>query len=133
MPAYQAPAHQQPAPVATGGSGMATAAMVLGILAVLTCWTVWGGVLLGLLAIIFGAIAARRARLTGLGRGRAISGIVTGVIGLLLSVVLIAVGVSILNSPAGKNLRSCLKDAGSNQQQVQQCQNQYRDQVGTNG
>ena len=113
---------------------MATAAMVLGILAILTCWTVWGGVLLGLLAIIFGIIAARRARRgIGAGRGRAITGIVTGAIGLLLAVVLIAVGLSILNSPATKDLRSCLKDAGSNQQQVQQCQNEYRDQVTHNG
>lgn len=134
MPAYQAPTYQQPAPVAAGGSGMATAAMVLGVLAILTCWTVWGGVLLGLLAIIFGVIAARRAsRSVGTGRGRAVTGIVTGAIGLLLSIVLIAVGVSILNSSSVKDLRSCLKDAGSNQQKVQQCQNQYRDQVNKNG
>jgi len=125
MPTYQAQ------PVATRGSGMATAALVLGILALVTCFTVWGGVLLGLLAIILGGIAVRRAnRGEGFGRGRAIAGIVTGLIGLVLAVVLVAVGVSILNSPAGKNLRSCLKDANGNQQQVQQCQDQYRNQTG---
>lgn len=122
-------------PVAGGrGGGMATAALVLGILAIVTSFTVIGGVLLGVLAIIFGIIAARRARQgLALGRGRAIAGVVTGVIGVLLSVLLIAVGVSVLNSPAGKNLRSCLKDANGNQQQVQQCNDKYRDQVNNNG
>jgi len=127
-----APAYQV-RPVASGGAGMATAALVLGILAILTSFTVIGGVLLGVLAIIFGVIAARRARRgLGRGRGRAIAGIVTGVIGVLLAALLIAVGVSVFNSPAGKNLRSCLQDANGNQQQVQQCENEYRDQVTDN-
>jgi len=112
---------------------MATAALVLGILAIVTSFTVIGGVLLGVLAIIFGVIAARRARRgLALGRGRAIAGVITGVIGVLLAVLLIAVGVSVFNSPAGKNLRNCLKDANGNQQKVQQCNDQYRDQVTTN-
>ena len=121
-------------PAARGGAGMATAALVLGILAIVTSFTVIGGVLLGVLAVIFGVIAARRARRgMGLGRGRAIAGVVTGVIGILLAALLIAVGVSVFNSSAGKNLRSCLKDANGNQQQVQQCENKYRDQVNNNG
>lgn len=121
-------------PVAGGrGGGMATAALVLGILAIVTSFTVIGGVLLGVLAIIFGIIAARRARQgLALGRGRAIAGVITGVIGVLLAVLLIAVGVSVFNSPAGKNLRNCLKDANGNQQKVQQCNDQYRDQVTNN-
>jgi Domain of unknown function (DUF4190) len=126
-PTYQAQ------PVARGGAGMATAALVLGILAIITSFTVIGGVLLGVLAVIFGVIAARRAsRGLGLGRGRAIAGVITGVLGILLAVVLIAVGVSVLNSPAGKNLRSCIKDANGNQQKVQQCDDKYRDQVTNN-
>lgn len=123
------------APVATrppvGGGGMATAALVLGILALITSITVFGGVLLGLLAIIFGVIGLRRAnRGLALGRGRAIAGIILGVLGILVAGVLIAIGVSILNSPEGKDLQSCLRDAGNNQTQVQQCQDEYRSKVG---
>ncbi|MBV9822257.1 MAG: DUF4190 domain-containing protein [Actinobacteria bacterium] len=122
------------APVATrpvGGGGMATAALVLGILALITSFTVFGGVLLGLLAIIFGVIGLRRAnRGLALGRGRAIAGIILGVLGILVAGLLIAIGVSILNSPEGKDLQSCLRDAGSNQSQVQQCQDEYRSKVG---
>ncbi len=130
----EAPSYRVEPVAGRGGAGMATAALVLGILAIITSFTVVGGVLLGVLAIIFGIIAARRARQgLALGRGRAIAGVVTGVIGVLLAALLIAVGVSVFNSPAGKNLRSCLKDANGNQQQIQQCNDQYRDQVTNNG
>ena len=113
------------------GGGMATAALVLGILALITSITVIGGVLLGLLAVILGVIALRRAnRGLALGRGRAIAGIVLGLLGILVAGVLIAAGLSILNSEEGKNLQDCLRDAGSDQSQVQQCQDQFRDQVG---
>jgi hypothetical protein len=120
----------QPRP-AVGGAGMATAALVLGILALITSFTVIGGVLLGLLAVIFGVIAMRRAnRGLATGRGRAIAGIILGVLGIVVAGALIAAGVSLLNSDKGKTLQSCLKDAGSNQSQIQQCQDQFRDQVG---
>ena len=129
--AYEpAPAAYQPPAAASGGSGLAIAALVLGILALVTCFTVVGGVVLGLLAIIFGIIAVRGAnRGVRTGKGMAIGGIVTGALGLVLAIVLIAVGVSILNSPAGKNLRSCLEKAHSDQQAVNRCQDRYRDQV----
>jgi predicted PurR-regulated permease PerM len=111
---------------------MATAALVLGILAVITSFTVFGGVILGLLAVIFGVIGLRRAnRGVALGRGRAIAGIILGLLGIVLAVALVAIGVSVLNSPEGKNLQDCLKSAGSDQSQVQKCQDQFRNQVGS--
>jgi len=126
------PPQVQQAPPArpVSGGGMATAALVLGILALITSWTVVGGVLLGLLAVIFGIVGLRRAnRGLALGRGRAISGIILGLLGILVAGLLIAVGVSLFNSDEGKNLRSCLRDAGNDQTRVQQCQDQFRDQV----
>ncbi len=120
----------QPARPVVGGGGMATAALVLGILALVTCWTVIGGVLLGLLAVIFGIVGLRRAnRGLALGRGRAIAGIILGLLGIVVAGLLIAVGVSLLNSDEAKTLQSCLKDAGNDQAKVQQCQDQFRDQV----
>jgi hypothetical protein len=111
---------------------MATAALVLGILALITSITVFGGVLLGLLAIIFGIIGLRRAnRGLALGRGRAIAGIILGLLGILVAAAVIAIGVSIFNSDEVKNLRDCLENAGSDQTQVQQCQDQFRDEVGS--
>ena len=88
---------------------------------------------LGLIAIILGVVAVRRAsRGLAAGRGRAIAGIILGALGLLLGVALVVAGVSILNSKQGKNLTSCLKDAGTDQSKVQACQTKFRDQT-TNG
>jgi hypothetical protein len=125
------PQGQAPPARPIGGGGMATAALVLGILALITSFTVIGGVLLGLLAIIFGIIGLRRAnRGLALGRGRAIAGIILGLLGIVVAGLLIAVGVSLFNSDEGKNLRDCLGNAGSDQTKIQQCQDQFRDQVG---
>ncbi|GGV68371.1 hypothetical protein GCM10010277_77590 [Streptomyces longisporoflavus] len=94
------------------GNGMAIAALVLGILAILLFWTVIGGALLGLLAVIFGIIGARKAR-----GGRAphgvmsIIGAVLGGLGLIASGVIIAIGASILNSDEYKNFDDCIKHA----------------------
>ena len=43
-------------------NGLGTAALVLGILALVTCWTVIGGVVLGVLAVIFGFIGRGRVK-----------------------------------------------------------------------
>lgn len=125
------PPQAPPARPAVGGGGMATAALVLGILALITSFTVIGGVLLGLLAIIFGIVGLRRAnRGLALGRGRAIAGIILGLLGILVAGALIAVGVSLFNSEEAKNLQDCLKNAGSNQSEIQKCEDQFRDQIG---
>lgn len=108
------------------GAGLATTALVLGILALVTSFTVIGGIVLGVLALVFGLIGLGRARRGAPGRGRAIAGIVTGVLGALVAIALIAFGLSILNSPAGKNLQSCIKNANGNQAAVQQCDQQYQ-------
>lgn len=121
----------QPGRPVVGGSGMATAALVLGILALLTSWTVFGGVILGLLAVILGFLAVRKAsRGLATGRGRAIAGIVLGLLSIAIAVALIAIGVSILNSEEAQNLQDCLRDAGSNQSEITQCEDEFRDQVG---
>lgn len=65
--------------------GFAIASLVLGICAVLSGW-VFVGLLPGVLAVIFGIIALKKR----IGKGLAIAGIVTGGIGLLSAVVVIA-------------------------------------------
>ena len=74
----------------TPTNGLAIAALVLGILALLTFFTIFGGILLGLLAIVLGAIGVSKSKqLNGSGKGLAIGGIVTGVIGALLSLLIV--------------------------------------------
>lgn len=122
---YPAPAPYGQPPVAAR-NGMGTAALVLGIIALVTCWTVVGGIVLGLLAIGLGIGGRGRAnRREATNGGSATAGIVTGAIGLILAVVLIVAGVTLLNTTAGKTLRSCLKTANGDSKQISQCEAQY--------
>lgn len=86
QPGYGQPGYGGPTPT----NGLAIAALILGILALLSFFTIFGGILLGLLAIVLGAMGVSKAKqLNGSGRGLAIAGIVTGVIAGLLSLLLV--------------------------------------------
>jgi hypothetical protein len=64
--------------------------MVCGILAVLVAWVpfvVVAGIVLAVLALVFGIVGLRRSNDGAAGRGRAIAGIATGGVGLALAVV----------------------------------------------
>jgi uncharacterized membrane protein len=110
--------------------GMAITALVLGILALVLSWTIIGGILLGLTAIVLGIIAAGRAkRGTAGGRGMAITGAVLGLIGAVLAGVLVAIGVSFLNSDSAQDLQDCLQQAGDDQAAAEQCRVDFEDSV----
>lgn len=95
QPAYGAPAAAGPY---DGGyatydkpKGLAIAALVLGILSLVAFWMPILGALLGLVAIILGAVALSKVKKgTAGGRGLAIAGVVTGVLGLLANLVVTA-------------------------------------------
>lgn len=66
-------------------NGMATAALVLGIASIVLFWSFGFGVLLGILAVIFGVLGGNRAKeLPGEPQaGRAKAGLITGIIGIV--------------------------------------------------
>jgi hypothetical protein len=69
-------------------NGIAIAAGVCGIVAVVLCWIPFVdylSIVLGVLAIIFEVIGVRRADAFGSGRGMAITGIVCGSVGLAIA------------------------------------------------
>ena len=114
-------------PVVAVRNGFGTAALVLGILSIPGAFTVIGGVLLGILAIIFGAIGRGRAsRGQATNGGSALAGIITGAVGLVLAISFVAIGVGFFNSGSGKKLRDCLDRAGTDQAAVQACRDQLR-------
>ena len=121
-PSYDAPAQTRPL-----GSGMAIAALVLGILALLTFWTVVGGILLGLIAIVLGVIALRRVRRgIAAGRGMAIAGVILGTLGLLGSLAFVALTAWVFNSSGGSDLTKCVSDANGDQTKIAQCQRDFQ-------
>lgn len=74
------------------GNGIATWALVLGILSILGFWTFGLGVFLGILAVIFGIMGRNRAReAPGTpNEGRAQAGLITGILGIVGGLAFIA-------------------------------------------
>jgi hypothetical protein len=72
------------------GNGMATASLVLGIVGVFMCFVIVPSIL----AVIFGGIGVSRANRNPAvgGRGRAIAGLLLGIVSLALLVLLLAIG-----------------------------------------
>lgn len=77
-------------------NGMATAAMVLGIVGICLFWLAGIGALLGILAVIFGAIGLSKANATPGQplKGRAKAGLITGVVAIVAGVAFFALVVS---------------------------------------
>jgi hypothetical protein len=118
-------------PPARPRNGFGIAALVLGLLALLLCWTIVGGIVFGIVAVIFGLLGRARARRgEATNGGMSVAGTVLGVIGLLLTIGLVALGVSLLRSPAGQNYQQCLQQSGRDPAKMQQCFSDFGNQVG---
>ena len=81
------------APVTKKAPGMALAAMILGIAAVLTGFLVFG-ILLGIAAIILGALSLKKTKDVGAGKAFALTGIITGAVSVLISISMLFVYIS---------------------------------------
>lgn len=81
------------APVTKKAPGMALAAMILGIAAVLTGFLVFG-ILLGIAAIILGVLSLKKTKDVGAGKAFALTGIITGAVSVLISISMLFVYVS---------------------------------------
>lgn len=68
----------------TEGQGLSIASLVLGILAIITSIVWYISIVLGVLAVIFGAVSVKKR-----GRKKAIAGIATGSIGIILSLLIV--------------------------------------------
>ena len=82
------------APIVKKAPGMALAAMILGIVGVVTGFFVFGA-LLGIAAIILGAPSLKKVKEAGAGKGFAITGIVTGAVAVLFSLCMLFVYISV--------------------------------------
>jgi hypothetical protein len=119
------------APPVRPRNGFGIAALVLGLLALVLSWTIIGGIVFGILALIFGLLGRARAkRGESTNGGLSVAGVVLGVIGLLIAIGLLVLGVSLLNSPAGQSYRQCLQQAGGDPARMQQCASELGRQLG---
>jgi hypothetical protein len=114
------------APPTRARNGFGIAALVLGLLALLVSWTVIGGFVFGVLALIFGLLGQSRAkRGESTNGGMSVAGVVLGIIGLLIAIGLLVLGVSVLNSPMGQDYRQCVQQASGDPAQIRQCASEF--------
>jgi len=129
-PQYQPPAGDAQNP-AQPRNGFGIAALVLGLLALLLSWTIIGGIIFGTLALIFGLLGRARAkRGEATNGGLSIAGVVLGIVGLLIGIGLVVLGVSLFNSPAGRDFRQCVEQSGDDQVKIQQCGSEFGRRLG---
>ena len=114
-PGYGDPHGRRPA-----RNGLAITSLVLGILALATCWLALPGIILGILAVIFGGIGLARARTDRVSnKGMAIAGMITGVLAAVVGTVLVIVAVRIASDCqeqfgaviTEEQLQSCIQDS----------------------
>jgi len=104
---------------------------VVGVLAIVASITVVGGVVLGLIAIMLGFIGRSRAKKgQATNGGVALAGIITGAVGVVLSIVLVVAGAAIFFGSGGSDLVDCVNNANGNQTAIDQCNTQFQNRNG---
>jgi len=61
--------------------------------------------------------------------GLSVAGTVLGAVGVLIAVVLIALAVSVLNTPAGRRYRQCLEQSAGNTTLIERCMTDFSQQL----
>lgn len=127
-PAPPAPYSGYGAPMpAAPRNGLGIAALIAGILSLPAAFTIFGGFILALVAIVLGIVGHRRARSgESTNGGMAIAGVVLGVLGIVLSAALIAVGIWGFNTFGGRDYFDCMTQAGNDRAAQLQCEDDFR-------
>jgi len=95
-------------------NGMATAALVLGIVSIVTGFFGWVGIICGILAIIFAIIAKKRIKenpAMASSKGAATGGLITGIIGLIIGIAIVVIAILFVKAVADGFQSDEFKDA----------------------
>jgi uncharacterized membrane protein len=104
--------HSGPGTTVERRNGFGIAALVLGLVGIAVFWTVIGGIVLGLLALVFGILGYRRKKRALATNGvMALVGAVAGALALIASSVVLAAGVAVFNSDEFKSYSDCVEHA----------------------
>jgi hypothetical protein len=110
-------------------NGLGLASLVIAIISLLS---VVGGVVLGFVAVVLGFMGWGRAkRGEATNGGVAIAGIILGFLSIIEAVVVIGLSIWGFNEVGGTDYIDCINQAGSDQEAVQQCADQFTDNLQT--
>ncbi|MGZ8802570.1 MAG: DUF4190 domain-containing protein [Mycobacterium sp.] len=128
---YQPPPQQYggypPPASATPKNGLGTASLVV---AIISLFSVFGGIVLGVVAVILGFLGRGRVKRGEANNGGvAMAGIILGFLSILVSVTAIAIAVWGFREVGGTDYVDCLSRAGSDQQAIQDCADEFTQRV----
>jgi Domain of unknown function (DUF4190) len=118
------------APPAGPRNGLGIAALVIAIIALVFVSSVFGGIIGGIVAVIIGFLGYGRAkRGEATNGGVAIAGIVLGFVAIIVSLVFIPIWIAFFNEIGIADYTDCLIRAGSDQEAVQRCADQFQEHI----
>jgi hypothetical protein len=124
-------AYQAPAPIAPR-NGLGIAALVLAIVGLVMCWTVVGGAILGIAAVVMGFMARGRVKRGEADNGGvALAGVVLGFLSILAGLVFIPIYFYFIRETGFVDYYDCMTKAGQDQTAQQQCADQFERHVET--
>lgn len=105
-------------------NGLGLASLIVAIISLLT---VFGGLVLGIVAVVLGVIGRGRAkRGEATNGGVALAGIVLGALSILVSIAAIVLTVQFAKDVGAGDLYDCLQQAGNDASAQQACQEQFQ-------
>ncbi|MGE2834583.1 DUF4190 domain-containing protein [Mycobacterium sp. SMC-4] len=111
-------------------NGLGIAALVLAIVGLVLCWTVVGGVILGVCAVLIGFLARGRVkRGEATNGGVAVAGIALGIVSVVAALVFIPIYIGLFDQVGGTDYIDCLSRAGSDAEAAQRCADEFTQRV----
>jgi hypothetical protein len=109
-------------------NGTGTAALVVAIGGLLLCWSVIGGVVCGVIAVVLGFLGRGRAARHEADNGAiATAGIALGLVGVVASLAFAVTWAYAWRDSGGSDYLDCVMKAGNDQKAVQACTNKWFD------
>jgi len=116
-----------PSAPAAPKNGLGIAALVVAIIALLGSFSIVGGIIGGIVAVILGVIGRGRAKRGEANNGGvALAGVILGVISIIVSLAFIPIYVGLFKDIGGGGYLECLQQAGQDRTAVEQCSNELR-------
>lgn len=111
-------------------NGLGVAALVVAIIGLLGSFSVAGGIVLGIAAVILGFLGRNRVRRGEADNGGvALAGIVLGVLAIIAGLFFIAIWVGMFKEVGAGGYFECLQQAGQDRTKVQECADEFRQSV----
>lgn len=111
-------------------NGLGIAALIVAIIGLLGSFSVAGGIIMGLAAVILGFLGRNRVRRGAADNGGvALAGIILGVLAIIAGLFFIAIWVGMFKEVGAGGYFECLQQAGQDRAKVQECAEEFRQSV----